>query len=451
MRRQQNARLRRWGGWVLVGAVALITCWAGVKTLAELFAEPQGALAGQQRLAGGSKESGLAITGWVDQNRALQHTQLRSWYRLSNLSSSPLKDLQLHLQAPGFQLPQPPRGWAMAAFPVHLLERPNAVTSSSSLPEVGPGSSQTLWVDMVAIRRSGDSMVTAWFTWTGPRGELHGEALELGPVRLRSTWLEQTAAWKDFVIALAPLVIPILVLALGFYFQSRQQDLAQVRQAWATMLPISHKNNMKHYVPMISAIKTFEWRLSDLREKEDAEKLRSAFFYLLLSVKGMRTVDGYYLQDRQGEELIVRCLDLFVDALYAHFVPYESFSSMVDTIKPRDSVSTYTARLSAPQLNRSVLEAEGQFSTWVKTSYEEFKPLVLASILLDFEINRINAYWYGYQELFPLKKATPLLKELCGEQGALKDSAQEIYDYAVKSLSWRQRRELKHTLGLSRP
>ncbi len=132
-------------------------------------------------------------------------------------------------------------------------------------------------------------------------------------------------------------------------------------------------------------------------------------------------------------------------------MPYETFSSVVDTIEPSDSVSTYAGRLKNRQLNRKVLGLERTFSTWVEGAYREFSLLLLARILLEFEINRINSYWYSDPVVFPFEATKPLLADLCGEQGALKDSAQEIYDYAVKLLHWEERAELRSVLRLKQP
>jgi hypothetical protein len=296
-------------------------------------------------------------------------------------------------------------------------------------------------------------MLTAWFIWSGSGGEPHGEVLELGPVALRSGWLEQTAAWKDFALAAAPLVIPILLLALGFQLQSRQQRFVQERQAWAAMLPLSYKNSTRSYVPLIGTIRTLEWRLSLYHGKKDNPSLRqSAFFFLLLAVRGSRTVDangGYYLQDRQGEKLIARCWDLFLESLYEAFDPYEGFSSVVDTVKPQDSVSSFAARARASsELQAKVSALEVPFAAWVDKSEQPCSALVLASVLLEFEINRINQFWYGegYEEHFPLSDAVPLLAKLCREGGALADRAPKIYQYAAKTLTWGQRRTLKSVL-----
>jgi hypothetical protein len=452
MKKQLRLEVPRWaggiGGILLVAAMLLSAFWVGLQ-LSELFTEPQGMIAAQQRLVGGSKESGLVITGWIDQNRALRGTRLRSWYRIKNMSSAPIRDLRLDIHAPGLSVLQPP-GWSLPGFPAHIMDRRSTIAPSSALPEIKPGFSQTFWVESKAAGRSRDSMLTAWFTWTGPLGEPHDETLELGPLRLRSFWLEQTAAWKDFLIALAPLLLPVGLAFLGFIFQSRQQRFVQERQAWASMLPFSHKINMSFYVPLSTAISSFDEELHDFRKcGEDLKKEelnKSAFFYLLAVVKELRRVAdvGYYLQYRAGEKLVAHLIDDFREDLRQCFFPYERFSAAVDSIDRRDSLSTYSARLKEkPDLEKNVRELEKQFQQWDSTGVYA---LFLAGVVLDFEFNRIYSFWYGAEEKFPLEKCEEQLRSFFAKGEMAAERAKEIRDYARDFLGDRQLRTVNDLL-----
>jgi hypothetical protein len=422
--------------------------WFCLKAVGQLFAEPQGTVAGQDRLVGGTREAGLAIEGWVDHNRALKDDRLQAWYRLSNLGSDPIDHLQLHLQAPGLDLPAAPRGWPGQIFPVHVLEHGDAVVRSTDLPRLEPGASSTVHLDL-PVQQSGDVMLTAWFNWTG-RGEMHAEALELGPLHLRSAWLEQIAAWKDLAIALLPLFIPLLLLALGFLFQNRQQKLIQERQAWATMVPSSHLNNMQVYVPVITTIQTFSSWLANYRNEPTPANLRRALFYLFQTVSGMRAVDkagGYHLRNRAGEQVIAYCFDGLLDKLWARFAPYENFSAVVDEINLTDTLSMYRKKLDwDPALNLNVGKLEDIFKVWIKESPVDLDLPDLAQHLLLFEINRFNFFWYGTLEQFPFESVKPLLTGLFGPAGPLQGKEKEFYAYAKMSLRWAERAEMRSLL-----
>jgi hypothetical protein len=454
-------------GTLLLLALLGPACWFGLKAVAQLFAEPQGTVAGQDRLVGGAREAGLAIEGWVDHNRVLKDDRLQAWYRLSNLGSDPIDHLQIHVQAPGLALPAPPRGWPAQAFPLHVLEQGDAVLRSTDLPRLAPGASITVHLDL-PVQRTGDAMLTAWFNWTG-RGEMHAEALELGPLHLRSTWLEQTAAWKDFVIALLPLLIPLLVLPLGFWIQNRQQVLAQERQAWATMVPASHKNNMRLYVPLISTIETFTSWLDSYKDnyrqqRPTAADLRRALFYLFQTVSCMRKVDksgGYHLRNRAGEQAITDCMNALLDEIFARFDPYEKFSAVVDEIKPTDTLSAYHKKLDGdPALKLNVDQLEAKFQTWITDSAVDLDLPALAGHLLLFEINRFNYFWYGSLEKFPFGDLKPILQGLFKPDGPLqpgglrepggplKGKEKAFYDYAKMALTRKQRAEMRRLLGL---
>src|SRR5260370_3052563 len=226
----------------------------------------------------------------------------------------------------------------MAAFPVHRADRSSDRTLSSEVVWERPrGSSRTSWVEIVATERSGDYMVTAAFSWTGPHGEARAETIELGPLRACSPRLALTASLKDFAISTTRLLIPVLVLVLGFAFQYRQQQLVQQRQAWATMLPLSHQNNFNLYLPALSSIASFQSRTRRWETTKEAEHLRDAFFFLLLSVRAMREVDqkgGFYFTQRKGERLVSACWGDFTDAVLQHLTPYEDLTALADAMYP---------------------------------------------------------------------------------------------------------------------
>jgi len=425
-------------------AAALLTYLFIVPPLADLFTEPQGTIATQQRQGGGSKDSGLAITGWIERNRAPQGTPVRAWYRLTNVGSASISDLRLAFYAPGF-VSAPVGGRPTTAFPIHRADRSHdQVLSSGVLWELPPGSSRTIWVEMVAIERSGDYMVTAAFSWTGPHGEARAETIELGPLRARSPRLELTASLKDFAISTAPILIPVLVLVLGFAFQNRQQQLVQQRQASAAMLPVSHQNNFNLYLPALSSIASFQSRTRRWENSQKAEDLRAAFFFLLLSVRAMREVDqkgGFYLTQRKGERLVTACWGDFAQAVLQHLTPYEDLSALVDAMEPSYSLSRFTRKLTNRiALQGMLIDLEIKFASWA-TSTVDLDILYIFWRLAEFEINRIYTFWYGTPEVFALQDCKPYLERLAQSE-TYAERVGEICAYLRSSLGWSERRQL---------
>ncbi len=229
--------------------LALVLFGFAFRALRVLFTQPPSAGAAQPRQLELAREPGLLITGWIDRVRATKGRTFSAWYRLNNVGETSVQDLRLDLTAPGFvaclrDVHQPER-----CDPLPTGRTGVAVTSLA-LPPIAAGSSATLQIDLTADGPAGDSMLTANF-FGFIENNWKSASLELGPVLIRDPWFDQAAAWKDFTIAIAPLVIPVLVLGLGFIFQSRQQRFAQERQAWAAMMPYSHDNNRYLSVPCV--------------------------------------------------------------------------------------------------------------------------------------------------------------------------------------------------------
>ena len=176
------------------------------------------------------------------------------------------------------------------------------VTGTIALAEIQPNASCTLAVETVVTADAGEYMLTAALSWTGPQQAPRFEALELGPVRIRQQ-RERVAGLLALVVQLTPIFVPVSLALLGFWFQQRQQKFIYERQAWATMLPVSHEYNSTFYLPLLSAIRSLKKNLGEPSE---------GFFYLLLTIRSMRDVSskgGFFLKERTGERLDLRSLE----------------------------------------------------------------------------------------------------------------------------------------------
>ena len=397
---------------VLVVALLVLLVWAST-ALFELFKEPQGAIATQQRRVGGGKEAGLELVAWVEKNRALkEEPPFKIWFHVTNLDSSPVKDLRLTLYSPGFKL----------SPPIHAVGLADTRAPENVLWEIPVGISRTMWVDVVPVERSGDYMLTAAFTWTSSGATTpnqpvaRSEALELGPLRLRSSRLELTASIKDLTLALAPVLITLLAAWLGARYQNRQQDLVQERQAWAAMLPVSHKLNFNLYLPLISAIATLQARLHKFMQDPTNVDPAESLFPILLALRTMRQIDrkgGFYLATRRGEEIVVGCWGDFAGELLQQLRPYTDLSSLLDAVRLGDSLTSFQLRLVSPQQVAAFASMKANLVAWTTGNKKAaFEMVFLFQELLTFEINRIYDFWYRDQGVFPEAACEKHLSEL---------------------------------------
>jgi hypothetical protein len=303
---------------------------------------------------------------------------------------------------------------------------------SLALASLQPGLSCLLTLHSTVPREPGEYVITAGISWTGPQRVERFEGLDLGPVRVRSRQRERLAQLLGLIGQLTPVVVPISVVLLGFLFQSRQQRYTHERNAWAAMLPVSHKNNNDLYVPLLSDVKTFRARLGELGAGANDDEVEEAFFYLLQIFGNMRQISlqgGFYLQQRAGEELVTDLWSVFLRRVRAHLKPPLALSAAIDRVGAKDSFSSYRRKRerldralkkegSAAQATGGKLPAEtdpvaerarlfAEFKTWACGSKSELEILFLFESVLSYEMNRIYVFWYG--------SAVPLAAETARE------------------------------------
>jgi hypothetical protein len=339
--------------------------------------------------------AGLHIVSWVRIDQAVPGEPFTVRYAVTNGTPRPIRLRSALFEAPGFELP-PHRDH-----------------------EVLAGGSVIVREDLIPRRRSGAAMITALFTWRDAAGALQKQAVALGPVRFTSSLLEALSnAAATLLSLLKTLALPVVLAMLGYILQQRQQDLVQERQAWASMLPVSHENNTKFYIPMLGGIRAFGTRLKEFAKDPTKNDLcKQACFFLLFTFRRMREMEkkgsGFYLMDRTGEELVASCWDAFWDRMRIELHPYEDVSALLDAMGPNESTSSHKEKMKAAGLEDKVQEVEDRFARWAKGSKaKDFSLLLLFSVLLEFELNRIYKFWYGSEPTFPTRAFAELLSDL---------------------------------------
>ncbi len=435
--------------WIVTIGLALAVTWVVGSALHRLFAEPQGVIAAVQRQVVSSRDGGLEIVGWAERTRAPEGRVVSVWFRLTNSGAAHIQCLRLALHAPGFS---PPDHTAASpkSFPVYSEPPGDIAAPRGLLWDLPQGVSRTIRVDLAATGPSGAYMLTASFTWKGAGATSEAITLDLGPLQVRSGDLELIAAWKDFATVAVPVITPLIILLIGWRFQARQQEFVQTRQAWFAMLPVSHQNNLKSYLPLLSAIETFEDELKEYQKTRSSTDQRSAFFYFLLSIRMMREVDaagGFYLTDRSGEDVVVTCWNSFRTDFRLYLLPHEDFSSVVDAVDPRDSLSSFTGKLYDVRLSRVLSQQEERFKEWALGDQAcRIKLIALFRILLLFEINRIYDFWYGKPGDFPFEDCIGILRQ-AGKSDAFPEVINVFAKYAEGIANRRQRSQLRGILA----
>jgi hypothetical protein len=249
---------------------------------------------------------------------------------------------------------------------------------------------------------------------------------------------------KSFITLLGILALPTAGGLLAFGFQQRQQRLAQEKEVWAQMLPVSHKNNVEYYTPLGSAIRSLR---STLIRQKGREGWPVLLFYLLLVHHRYRVVlnklGGFHLQSRQGERLVGELYARYIFSRRDELSEEEDryLGQLVNQVGDTTSFSGFLDKLDASR--RETFEGLSErIGAWL-TSPEGRRAvhwMFMAHHVLMYEINGIYEFWYGdpaksprreVEELVEFLRGTRKLEDLSdvvrGEEALLRDAS----SYAV--------------------
>lgn len=393
----------------ILGLLVLVLLFALARGLTRTL-QPQDAVAGKQRASAAVEGKSLQATVWINQDRAQIGRPVRVWFQLENSTKEAVSARVLLFEAPGFGKPGTVER-SFKGFPFYLagtVGKPQPLSKAAI--QVPAGGSTYFWVEMAPAWWSGNSMVTSVLQWRSASGETYLQPLDVGPVRLTSPVLLVASNTVETLMALVEtFAIPLGLALVGWLLQGKLQDLSRQQQAWASMLPASHKNNSEMYLPLVKDITMLSNRLKKYQGDGGEEGCKEAFFFLLLAMRRMREVGaggGFYLKDRKGETIVALCWNTFVSRLTRNLDPYEDLSSVVDSIKLDESYSRHLGKVKRlPNLEAKRVALQQKFRGWVDGVHprdeRDFCLIRLFGLLLHFEINQIYEFWYGAPQDFP--------------------------------------------------
>jgi hypothetical protein len=247
-------------------------------------------------------------------------------------------------------------------------------------------------------------------------------AISLGPLIGRSQALQFFLTYKE-------LVLPIVVLLVGWYLTTTQENVqtqrAQVAETWNSMLPISHKLTMRYYMPMSKVL---------MRLMEDAQKFTivagsspvqpteeglSVYFHTMLFWwRFKRTLDekgAIYFKSRTGEKLIIAAFTEFRNKYKGdgpgRFEVERRIKAISSVFTPEIEFPEFWAAYNAtPRLALAVPFDSGwqDFVLWYSDADKRVKSLAVLDVfrlVLEFEANRPYQKWYNCQQPLELNEA----------------------------------------------
>lgn len=389
-------------------------------------------------------KSGLVVWMSLDRVPILSTEPSELVLGFENQSSAEIEIKLGELRAPGFS----PSG--SSRFRVRRADK-RPQTFKNTVIRLKPDQEDQVTVPLVSYETLGRFELSASGAWK-QLGKSREEpwTLSLHDVQVvspRATFLAHTA--KAFISLLGILALPLLLALGGAWFQHRQQSIAlgkqerqrridHERQAWANMLPVSHKNNTELYLPLLSGILSVESDYDRCREAIDKgedvppEDLRELLFHLLFSALRRRVIvdtgAGYHLKTREGEDLVMSTLDdgFLIDGLRSHLADIETQNRVLDLMEPNESYSSYVEKVygsarpdqlafswgrstrPTEPLSKTIEKLEGKMKSWLTEDDAVakwwFKGLLrMGHLVLLFELNRIYRFWYGKEPDCPVE------------------------------------------------
>ncbi|HSY48969.1 MAG TPA: hypothetical protein VLC46_09170 [Thermoanaerobaculia bacterium] len=292
---------------------------------------------------------------------------------------------------------------------------------------IAPGSGATVATRLLAVDERGRWYLTAVVAWTDTAHHLsRRKGISLGPIVVESAGrkyllLLLVKAAQTYV---RDLFWPEVAALFAVWVQRQdkrreqserlaQESRAMVQQTWTLMLPTSHRNNEKSYMPISATSGLTHGRFA--RIGTDRFAADECFYFVWQIHKLMHDHvmqhGGVYLKNRRGEEIVAGAWNVIKSWTDSIIAPY------VTTRSPRaireDAVSLFPRRRITfaqfsdhvvihppfPDLRLLFLAAFAQpAAANVMTVFE------LLELVIDFEINRAYVYWYGGEKgmvLFP--------------------------------------------------
>lgn len=378
--------------------LALGVVFALVRGTTTTFMTSQAVVEAQEGTFGDPEKAEMLVRAWIDRNPVRREEKVRVRYWFRNRSGGEATNIRALVRAPGF--------------------KPTRLKWSTSVT-VPPGGERLVWVELVPVEYGGTFSISTIVEWSEGKERRQGTVAIGGVVILSPGLLFLANTTEAFIQVLA---LPAVLALLGGIFQftqqrfalerqANQQTLAISQEAWASMLPTSHDNNVKYYLPLLSSAGA----LLSHAKKLPQHGPEVAFFNLLLMLRRSREVPGFYLMDRKGERLVKELWDYFLNQRLLQGLTEArpgsdgvvkiraALSSLLDGLDTDESFSSFHTKLGKPLgARRKLKDLQERFRIWATGPYQnDLDLLSLFHRLLHFEVNRVYDFWYGKPQESP--------------------------------------------------
>jgi hypothetical protein len=439
----QRIVLLLWLGFVT--SVTILLAQSNPKTSKQKPQPPQNLIDSQVEASSNS----VVGRSWVDADRVEVRTRL--WVVLENRDDTQAREVRLvDFHLPGFNRagdcwPADPRSW-----PVCVIGQPLGSTTSLTIPS---RSTLILWGDLErATLDPGRIVISGVFEWVDASDGGHQSAFQTEPVELPGmSWKYRPLGLpQEFLNVVSALLLPLTLLGLGWKLQTLQQRRTDKQAVWASMLPKSHENAEKYYMPVVSAVDAFCSRVSEVQKRSGhlvSEDFDQATYFLILIFKRMRQIlrkiGGLYFKSRLGERIASDSWNIFSDR--RQVIGRKLLDDILDQITQFESFARFSTKRRNPDFDSDFQRIRNALMEWAgydaatkalqwDNSDLKFDILLLKLFrnVLDVEMNRPLALWYGEEKHLPGDETCTIWTEL---QGVLKGRRDTLEKEKAKTAS----------------
>src|SRR5882762_2087338 len=345
----------------------------------------------------------------------------RFWLTVRNRSSQPVADVSIEPSGLStFHISS--RCWKPAQGVSSCI--PASATNSGSaspgqtpsgpapdviVPTLAHCQTLSVWGELIADTHQSKQTLFITVRWLSADKHRSQYVVPLGTLEAQDDLDKAKEVWAAIVGFYKDLAMPLLLVLLAYIFkqwddgrerdrQKAESQRQQLLQTWNKMLPISHNDATKYYMPLASAIRE---SYKSFKKCQDAVKpgqtlpanspvVKQSLYHFLLTMRRFRSISrergGLYFKDRTGEKISSLCVsEMF--RLYLRDLPdlLQHTGIVLSNVKPfevyGEFIPVLEASLAGATPRTHLLEAYFQVHTgfcgWIATSeFNEVIPLL---------------------------------------------------------------------------
>lgn len=194
--------------------------------------------------------------------------------------------------------------------------------------------------------------------------------------------------------------------------REREAERTQIAKTLTLMLPISHRYATQHYARLEVIARNLVQAVVRYRKKPNEDDALEGLYHFIRLYQRIRVLTrsegAFYFKDRIGEEIVVAALEAYDNAMFRNYKEAAlAISTVLDAVQQQPDLTLATfVNLRKPyadgvsEIGGSLVITERRFRDWIGAADadEGLGYLRAFRAVLNYEMNKPYAYWYGQFE-----------------------------------------------------